>query len=231
MKLKQIYPTLEGNGQNFRMKRIEKDETILTDTNFKIAIGNTLSAPTIKLSSFNTKVWDGSLSAKTISLSPKGVITSPVRLNLNNFELGKLIELLKISGLKAKGLFSGYITLSNSEKGLVISDGELNNIDDGFIQYQPDEYPKALQGNDPRMNTVRDALTNFTFNDLQTHISGPLDGDLKVTLNAKGRNEKLFDERPIHLNLSIEGALSPLLKSFLKPLSLKPTLNKSEDKK
>ncbi len=227
--LKQIFPTLEGYSSNMRIKSIEKDKIALTDTNFKLALNGKTATPQITLSDVDTHLWDGNLSTKKVNLSSNGQITSPVKLQFSNFELGKLLDLLKIKGLQAKGIFSGYITLAQSEKGLVISEGQLNNEENGYIKYAPETYPRALQGDDPRMNTVRGALTNFTFDELKTNISGPLDGDLTVVLNAKGKNKALFEDRPVHLNLSIEGALSPLLKSFLKPLSLKPTLNDNKE--
>ncbi len=226
--LKKLFPSLEGYSSNMRIKSIEKDETKLTDTDFKIALTGKSSAPQITLSDVSTHMWEGNLNAKKISLSPKGQINSPVKLQFNNFELGKLLDLLKVSGLNAKGILSGYVTLAQSEKGLMISEGQLNNEEKGYIRYSPESYPRALQGDDTRMQTVRNALTNFTFDELNTQISGPLDGDLTVVLSAKGKNKALSEERPIHLNLTIEGALSPLLKSFLKPLSVKPTLNDNE---
>lgn len=227
--IRKIYPEIEGSSSNMRIKSIEKDTTVLNNTALKIALSGKTTSPLITLTDVNTTLWEGSLASNKINLSPSGRITSPVKLNLSNFELGKLLSLLKIKGLQAQGLFSGSITLAQSEKGLVISESRLSNQGNGYIRYQPEAYPRALQGDDARMVTVRNALTNFTFDELQTDISGPLDGNLTVALKAKGKNKPLFNDRPIHLNLTIEGALSPLLKSFLKPLTVKSTLNDNKE--
>jgi hypothetical protein len=113
------------------------------------------------------------------------------------------------------------MTVSKSGKVLLINQGHIANLEDGYISYLPDQYPDALAGEDMRLQTVRDALTDFRFHDLQADISGPVSGELKVSLQAKGTNKKLFDERPIHFNLNLEGPLAPLAKSFFNPLSLR----------
>jgi len=92
----------------------------------------------------------------------------------------------------------------------------IKNSGDGEFRYAPVSFPTALQGDDQRMKTVREALSHFKFTQLELSIDGPLEGSLKTTLKAKGTNPR-FDDRPIELNINLEGALGSALSQVLNP--------------
>ena len=76
------------------------------------------------------------------------------------------------------------------------------------------------------METVRRALSDFRYSSLEISIGGELNGDLKTSLKATGHNP-VFGERPINLNINLEGALMPALQQALQPGRIASTIEKS----
>ncbi|MGE4314390.1 MAG: YdbH domain-containing protein, partial [Pseudobdellovibrionaceae bacterium] len=197
----QILPDLQGDIQDVRLSSALLNETEFSTIRTHGQISGEIADPLLTLWDTQANVYDGQVTAPKIAYSLKNGLNENIRLQFSHFDLAQLIRLLDINGLRGKGQFSGEMTISKSGKILLINQGHIANLEDGYISYLPDQYPDALAGEDMRLQTVRDALTDFRFHDLQADISGPVSGDLKVSLKAKGTNKKLFDERPIHFNL------------------------------
>ena len=138
-------------------------------------------------------------------------------IQLMDIQLGDLVE--KSSSLKAQGKINGVIPMRLEEKNVFISNALLSSVGPGSFRYLPEKLPDSLQGDDPRMKTVRMALSDYRYDTLQITIDGPLNGNLKTTLKASGKSP-IFEDRQVNLNLNLEGALAAALKQALQPGAL-----------
>ncbi len=142
-------------------------------------------------------------------------------LQLTKMKLSSLIQDSKT--ITATGSVSGTIPLIFFGKDVSIENGVLRSDQPASFKYTPKELPAALQGDDPRMQTVILALSDYHYDTLELTASGPLDGNLKTALKAKG-SSPAFDNRPVNLNLNLEGALASALRQALQPGTLNDTI-------
>lgn len=143
-------------------------------------------------------------------------------LQLNKMKLSELIGKDSPS-LQANGSMSGVIPLSYLNNEITIENGVLRSDQAASFKYVPEVMPAALQGDDTRMATVRQALSDYQYDTLEITLSGPLNGNLKTALKAKGKSPA-FENRPVNLNLNLEGALTSALTQALQPGTLSDKL-------
>lgn len=144
-------------------------------------------------------------------------------LKLDHIDMAKLSALAKSESIVAQGTLSGELPLHIKKGTLTFLTGKLGSDGTGFFKYAPQKFPSALQGNDPRMETVRQALSDFRFSVLSFEMDGPMDGNMTTRLRTSGTSP-LFGTRAIQLNLNLEGALGPVLQQFLQAGDLGATL-------
>jgi len=155
------------------------------------------------------------LSQVTLNTNYQGDPPLDILLTVTSVDMTKLAKLADVKGLNAQGILSGSLPLTYSNKGIVFGKGNLKSEGEGSFAYTPDEFPASLQGDDARMKTVRQTLSDFRFTKFNVEMSGSVDDKMKTTLSAEGTNPALGD-RPIHLNLNLDGDLGAVLKQTLK---------------
>jgi hypothetical protein len=158
-------------------------------------------------------VLGGKLSTTALSITPEGNGTTTA--TFRNLDLAELGRFVRIDGLDLTGTASGTLPISLERFTPTIKKGGTLSGSKGLIQYRPGQYPGFLGGDDERMGVLRQSLENYRFDSLTLDFSGDPMGDVTATLAAKGRNEKLFGTRPIHINLKIDGPLAPAIKQLL----------------
>lgn len=148
--------------------------------------------------------------------------TGSARLDVTNLNLGMLPSLTGWEGLAATGTLKGTLPMVRTATGWRVVGGHLAGAENGTLTYNPPQYPAFLAQDDQRMATVRTILKQLQITSLQIDAGGDLMQEMKLALQIQGRNPDV-SERPVHLNLNIEGAVFPFLKSILQPLSLIPS--------
>ncbi len=174
----------------------------------------------ISVDEINTALAGGNLRVKAFTWY------GPAKRNAVVLQVGKmkLSNLIQDSeSITATGSISGVIPLSYLGSDIVIENGIIRSDQPASFKYAPKSLPAALQGNDSRMETVRQALSDYHYDTLEFTMNGPLNGDLKTTLKAKG-SSPVFDNRPVNLNLNLEGALASALRQALQPGTLSDTV-------
>lgn len=166
------------------------------NTEFQIASGKIISSPF------------------TLDIKNSEVAPLAVTLSVQSVNMSELSHLADIDGLAVEGYLSGTIPLTYSDKGIVFGNGMLTSDSDGLFAYKPEHFPPSFQGEDERIQIVRDALSDFKFSKLSFDISGAFDKKMKTTLTAEGKNPALGD-RPIKLNLNLDGDLGAVIKQTL----------------
>ena len=172
----------------------------------------------------------------TIDVSPLAIHTNDQKetpltasLAVHSVDMGKLAKMADVKGLSAKGRLSGTVPMVYSKDGIVIGEGNLKSDGSGTFAYTPDEFPPSLQGDDERMKTVRQTLSDFRFTKFSVNMSGSLDDKMKTTLAAEGVNPA-FGERPIHLNLNLDGDLGAVLRQVMQTVDFSDNIKSQIEK-
>lgn len=213
--------------------RLEKDQNLgigvvgtgLNLTDGKIVFTGSQDAG-LDVKSAHFAVADGSLSALPFRWQFGGK-RNDVTLQIKNINMKTIADTFDSNGFVAEGKFSGTLPVSFSDKtGITFKNGVIRAEDGGRFSYAPVAFPAALQGDDMRMQTVRTALSDFRYSAFEVSIDGSLDGSLKTGLKAVGKNPT-FEDRPINLNINLEGALLPALQQALQPGRIADNIEKS----
>ena len=130
-------------------------------------------------------------------------------LTVENVDLGKLLEIADIPGLRATGHIAGSIpvVIRNGEPLLV--DGSLAAQEGGVIIYQS-EAGDAAQTEQTKLLT--DALKNFHYTALSGGLSGNANGEVVLRLSLRGSNPDLYEGYPFAINVNVEGSLADLFR-------------------
>ncbi len=180
----------------------------------------------LAVKSANFALADGTLSTLPFRWSFKDK-RNDLTLQVKDIDMKTIAESFDSNGFAAEGKFSGTLPVSFSDKnGITFKGGVIKTNDGGRFSYTPSVFPAALQGDDARMQTVRTALSDFRYSAFEISIEGSLDGSLKTGLKAVGKNPT-FADRPINLNINLEGALLPALQQALQPGRIADKIEKS----
>ncbi len=213
--------------------QLEKDQTLkigavgtgVNLTDGKIVFTGT-EASGLAVKSANFAVAGGSLSTLPFRWSFKEK-RNDLTLQIKDIDMKTIADTFDSNGFTAEGKFSGTLPVTFSDKnGITFKGGLLKTNDGGRFSYAPETFPAALQGDDARMQTVRTALSDFRYSAFEISIEGSLDGSLKTGLKAVGKNPT-FADRPINLNINLEGALLPALQQALQPGRIADNIEKS----
>ncbi len=150
----------------------------------------------------------------SVSSGFQGTPPLDLSMSLQDINMAELAKLADVEGLKAKGTLNGTIPLTVSDKGIVFDAGAVQSKGEGTFSYTPTSFPPSLQGDDERMQTVRQALSDFHFTNFSVDLSGAVNGKMKTTFKAEG-NSPVFGDRPIHLNLNLDGDLGSVIQQTL----------------
>jgi hypothetical protein len=120
-----------------------------------------------------------------------------------------MLELSKINGLQGSGVLSGTIPVRISGRNVYLDDGQLVADVDGSLRYTPASPPAFLRGDEQRTQMLREALTNFQYDQLSVNVSGESGegGQQTVIFNALGANPDFLDGHPIDLTFTFQGPL------------------------
>ncbi|HRK96981.1 MAG TPA: YdbH domain-containing protein [Alphaproteobacteria bacterium] len=218
LKLAQLVPWAVQDNADFTMTPVN-DSGDLAKGGFSLS-GNAHNG--VKISAVQFDFSGGVLSATPFTIAPQ---SSEIKTDivLKNIDIAQLSKLMNSDTLSAQGFVSGNIPVVMSNSKLQFKAGKLASEGTGYFKYSPEQFPASLQGDDPRMKTVRDALSDFQFSKLSFEMNGPMDGHMTTQLKASGTSPA-FGDRPIDLNLNLEGDLGRVLQSVLQAGDLSSTL-------
>lgn len=158
-------------------------------------------------------LMDGQVSTTSLHLSPDG--NGLNKAEINKIDLALLSQFVRIDGLDVSGRATGTVPIRFKSWIPAFDQGGKIEGFKGGIKYSPSTYPGFLAGNSEQIKILRDTLQDYTFDSLNLNFAGDPMGTVKATLAAKGRNESLFQDRPIHINLNIDGPLAPAIKQLI----------------
>lgn len=130
-------------------------------------------------------------------------------LTVENVDLGILLKIADIPGLRATGHIAGSIPVVIRNGDPVLVDGSLSAQENGIIVYQS-EAGDAAQTEQTKLLT--DALKNFHYTALSGGLSGNANGEVVLRLSLRGSNPDLYEGYPFAINVNVEGSLADLFR-------------------
>lgn len=221
MKVERWLPFETGKKQSLSVKKVVSGQTLEN-------VSATYNLLPLQVNTASADMAGGKVLVSPFMLKDKSSATD-IKLTLDRLSIPTLIDKSDENGLTTSGTVSGTFPVRLQNGKISVQSGAILGDGPGYIKYMPANYPKALEGESPQMDTVRKALSDFNFTSLEVSIDGPLAGDMKTTLKASGTNPT-FGDRPINLNLNLEGALAPALLQTLQPGKLADTIRKDFEK-
>src|SRR5690606_8269357 len=136
-------------------------------------------------------------------------------LEAEDVDLSQVLALSQIEGLEGTGALSGRVPIRVSAGGIELDDGVLAAETNGTLRYTPENLPEFLRGDDVRSRMLREALTNFQYDELVLTITGESEDDAEqlLRLSAKGANPDFLEGHPIELNFNFRGPLLGAVRS------------------
>jgi hypothetical protein len=188
---------------------LENEYSLLSITNLTAAIlGGEVSVPRIDFDSNQPQ-------------SDSNIVIS--RLNLET-----IVGLADYPGLKVDGYISGYLPVSLTDSGFNLSDGLISALSPGgTISYLP---KTSAPGSNSRLKLVNDALSNYQYSRLDTHVVYAENGDLNLAVQLQGFNPDMNKGQAINLNVNITDNIPSLLKSLQASRSITDELEESLNK-
>jgi hypothetical protein len=128
----------------------------------------------------------------------------PIKLNLTEIDLEKLLALDKKQGIVVTGSISGHLPIYYNGKRPLIKEGHLYNVSSGVIQVFNNPAVEALQSENTQLKLAFDALQNLHYHHLSSQASMADDGYMLLLTTIKGQNPDLQNEVNFNLNLSYD---------------------------
>lgn len=133
----------------------------------------------------------------------------PFILNVENVDLGALVDSFEFDGLSGTGTVGGKLPLESRDGKIFVKDGILETKDGGILRYQSktaDAARKASQQSDLLFH----ALEDFHYDRLTLHLDGELTGELKARIALEGANPSLYEGQRVKLNVNVESPFAAL---------------------
>lgn len=157
-------------------------------------------------------LMDGMVSVASANISPEG--SSNLAINVSNFDLETLFNLIQIDGLSGHGHLNGRIPVTLAENQIVIKDGYLTAEAPGTLHFRSEKAAQYLASSGQEMNLLLQALQDFYYSELTLNLDKSADHGLTVKLSLLGNNPKVKNGQDFRLNIKLETELDKLLKAI-----------------
>lgn len=141
-----------------------------------------------------------------------GAPENRVILRVSGVDVGKFLEGTADGRLKMTGMLEGTIPVVVRGIDVLVEGGRLEVKDGGIIQYQGKDLADAIPNE--YASTAIEALRNFEYDSLYLEIDGPLDGEVELGVAFTGSNPDVFYNVPFQFDVSVEGELFNIARSF-----------------
>jgi hypothetical protein len=165
----------------------------------------------LEVVSIDGYVLGGDMSMLPFSLTGP-MLDSEFEMQLNNIDLGQLLELQLNQDLSGEGLLSGFIQVSINESVIEIQDGHFSG-NNGHIRYRQSSVADAVTGSSghQQLAFVFDAMEDFQYTSLETGVTLKTPDNLYLAIALKGSNPNVQQGQMLHLNLNLAQNIGPLM--------------------
>lgn len=162
------------------------------------------NAETLILHNLAAEVFDGTLRAAWLRVTPDGVEDTEIK--LAHIDLARLLTFVDISGLQGTGNLGFTLPLGSDEAGVHVKGGRFQSADPGYISYRK----KGVAAS----NIGLQALENFHYQSLSGTLEYQSKGAYQIGIRLEGNNPDLYGGHPIVFRLNINGVMPELFEAL-----------------
>lgn len=168
------------------------------------------AARTLTISDLRTAVLGGSVEVPRFVYDANRE-RNRLELVISELDLKSIVALANYPNLRVEGLISGYLPILFTADGVVIEEGLIGALNPGgSIRYTPTD-PTS---DNPSVQLLNDALSNYLYQVLDAEVEYGRDGDLAIAVALRGVNPDMNGGQPINLNVTITDNIPSLLQSL-----------------
>lgn len=139
-----------------------------------------------------------------------GTADNMLALQFDGLRLEQVLALTGYEDIAVEGGVSGAVPLRFSDSGIAVAGGTLSaQQPGGSIRYLG-----TLGQGDASLALVRQALSNYRFDAMDSSIDYSPDGELQLRMQLQGYNPELENGRRVNLNLNLSDNVPALLQSL-----------------
>lgn len=168
--------------------------TALSDLKLDLA----LKEKQLDIRSLDLALLGGRIFSEPTSL-PWPLTEQTLPLEIRHLDLARLLAMLKVQGLSGSGQLDGRLPLTWQRGSVEIDNGLLESTLAGTLKYDP---TTALPDN-PGLQALRD----FRYDQLRTHLWYAADGSYRTQIRLEGHNPDFYSGYPIRFSLGVNGQL------------------------
>ena len=190
----------------------------------------------LKTPLLGTLTWkkaETSLFSGTVWATPSQLnlaqLPQTIDLQIKGIELTNILKAYPTDGLNGKGTLDGSLPITITKTGIGISQGKLGAREPGYIKFNSQAI-QAVGQNNPNMRLVTDALEDFQYSILDSHVSYNA-GTATLGLQIKGKNPNVENNQLINLKVNLEENLPALLTSLQLTDKVSETVRKRVQKR
>jgi hypothetical protein len=172
---------------------------------FGLEFGSPESADTgLRIKSAAMPWGKGRLSVQNVWIPFESTEPIKIKLQIEHVDLAELMETMTGKRITAKGSVSGYIALSIGTDGkITVQKGNLDAETPGIIAMPPEMIPADNQ----QINLVKEIMQDLHYDILSISADPDKNGKLSIKLTVEGKNPKVYNGRPVKLNVNLTGNL------------------------
>jgi hypothetical protein len=177
--------------------------------NLQLRVQLDAASNSVLLESLSAAVLGGSL-AMTQQRYLFAASDNALELQFDGLRLDQVLALTGYEDVVVDGSVSGTVPLRFSAAGIEVAGGTLHALQPGGNI----RYLGSLGAGDASLALVRQALSNYRFDALESSIDYSPEGELLLGMQLQGYNPELENGRRVNLNLNLSNDLRGLLQSL-----------------
>lgn len=166
--------------------------------------------PALLFDTLDLAIAGGHLTARPFRLDT-GSGRTRVTLDVEDVDLGALLDLLGVNGLTGSGRLAGQIPVSIGPAGAAIAGGRLDARGPGTLSYDIADLPAALGEREDTVGLVVRTLAGFRYDALSIDLDKEAAGQGKLVMRLEGANEAVLDGHPFIFNITLDANFDRLV--------------------
>jgi len=206
----QLWPDLQTNG----VQRVDID-TITTPVPLSQAkISYSIHPKSgIRVHKASANISSGRIRTANIKVDPLPASQKFI-VQLEKIPLNHLVTISEVDDLSVTGTISGTLPfVLKKDFQFFIEQGHIETDGMGHMSYMS---PAGLPPKASPLRIVAQAFQDFHFHKFAADIMKEPGQDMRVTLDIRGKNPKVFKGRPLHFNVNLSGKLIEIIETTWK---------------
>jgi hypothetical protein len=133
---------------------------------------------------------------------------------VKEIDLAALVTMVNLDGLSGSGTLSGELPIFREGDEVEIRKAKIRSVGQGdVIRYRPEASVASVGVADSQFAMALSVLENFQYEQIEIEIDGAPSGQGTIQIHLKGSNPDYQNGHAVAFNLSVEAALSEILRT------------------